>query len=192
MKTEENKQIEELLERFFEGRTSNEEERALYDFFARADLPPGLESYKELFGYFEKGIAVEFREMPELTLPSETSSPNKRKIGWAVVLVVAASILALLVNTFLSSREDPFNPYEGSFIVHNGQHITDPERIQREIGRMEVRQERMERLIREIDRKECLTDMADIRVEKAYTRLMEDLSDDMPRGEIRRMLESDE
>lgn len=191
MKTEENKQIEELLERFFEGQTSTEEERILYDFFARAEIPAGLESYRELFGYFEKGIAEEFREIPKLILPGETPSPNKRKIGWAVVLVVAASILALLINT-LFIREDPFNPYEGSFIVRNGKHITDPERIRREIGRMEIRQERMECLIREIDGKECLTDMADIRVEKAYTKLMKDLSDDTPRGEVKRMLESDE
>ena len=45
MKTEEYKSIEDLLDRFFEGRTSNEEERVLYEFFARPDLPAHLERY---------------------------------------------------------------------------------------------------------------------------------------------------
>ncbi|MCS3063106.1 hypothetical protein NXX40_10920 [Parabacteroides distasonis] len=39
MKTEEYKSIEDLLDRFFEGQTSNEEERVLYEFFARPDIP---------------------------------------------------------------------------------------------------------------------------------------------------------
>ena len=34
MKTEEYKSIEDLLDRFFEGQTSNEEELVLYEFFA--------------------------------------------------------------------------------------------------------------------------------------------------------------
>ncbi len=38
MKTEEYKSIEDLLDRFFEGQTSNEEERVLYEFFARPNV----------------------------------------------------------------------------------------------------------------------------------------------------------
>ena len=50
MKTEEYKSIEDLLDRFFEGQTSNEEERVLYKFFARPDIPAHLERYREVFG----------------------------------------------------------------------------------------------------------------------------------------------
>lgn len=42
MRTEEYKYIENLVERFFEGQTSNEEERVLYEFFARPDIPAHL------------------------------------------------------------------------------------------------------------------------------------------------------
>mgnify|MGYP001515081481 CR=1 FL=1 len=59
MKTEEYKSIEDLLDRFFEGQTSNEEERVLYEFFARPDIPAHLERYREVFGYFESGIALD-------------------------------------------------------------------------------------------------------------------------------------
>ena len=53
MKTEEYKSIEDLLDRCFEGQTSNEEEQGLYEFFARPDIPAHLERYREVFGYFE-------------------------------------------------------------------------------------------------------------------------------------------
>ena len=49
MQSDEYTYIENLLERFFEGETSNAEERELYAFFARPDLPEHLKSYKPLF-----------------------------------------------------------------------------------------------------------------------------------------------
>ena len=42
MKSDEYIYIENLLERFFEGETSNAEEQELYAFFARPDLPEHL------------------------------------------------------------------------------------------------------------------------------------------------------
>ena len=119
MKTEEYKSIEDLLDRFFEGQTSNEEERVLYKFFARPDIPAHLERYREVFGYFESGIALDFSETPELRLPAKEIS-YKRKIGWAIAVCVAASLLLFLVNTVFMNQNASFNPYEGSYIVRNG------------------------------------------------------------------------
>ena len=116
MKTEEYKSIEDLLDRFFEGQTSNEEERVLYEFFARPDIPAHLERYREVFGYFESGIALDFSETPELRLPAKEIS-YKRKIGWAIAVCVAASLLLFLVNTVFMNQNASFNPYEGSYIV---------------------------------------------------------------------------
>ncbi len=112
MKTEEYKSIEDLLDRFFEGQTSNEEERVLYEFFARPDIPAHLERYREVFGYFESGIALDFSETPELRLPAKEIS-YKRKIGWAIAVCVAASLLLFLVNTVFMNQNASFNPYEG-------------------------------------------------------------------------------
>ena len=97
MKTEEYKSIEDLLDRFFEGRTSNEEERVLYEFFARPDIPAHLERYREVFGYFESGIALDFSETPELRLPAKESS-NKRKIRWAIDDSEASKLKLFMVN----------------------------------------------------------------------------------------------
>ena len=63
----------------------------LYKFFARPDIPAHLERYREVFGYFESGIALDFSETPELRLPVKESS-DKRKMGWAIAVCVAASL----------------------------------------------------------------------------------------------------
>ena len=44
MKADEYIYIENLLERFFEGETTNAEEQELYAFFARPDLPEHLKN----------------------------------------------------------------------------------------------------------------------------------------------------
>lgn len=69
----------------------------LYEFFARPDIPAHLERYREVFGYFESGIALDFSETPELRLPAKEIS-YKRKIGWAIAVCVAASLLLFLVK----------------------------------------------------------------------------------------------
>lgn len=43
------KYIEQLLERYFDGVTSLEEEQILRAFFAQQDVPESLSSYKEMF-----------------------------------------------------------------------------------------------------------------------------------------------
>ena len=52
--------IETLLERFFEGQTSNMEEQKLYEFFAGYDVPEHLLHYKKVFTYFDIGLNSEF------------------------------------------------------------------------------------------------------------------------------------
>ena len=42
-------EIRELTDRFFEGTTTLEEERRLYDFFRQKDIPQDLEPYKDMF-----------------------------------------------------------------------------------------------------------------------------------------------
>ena len=77
-------------------------------------------------------LPLDFSETPELRLPAKESS-NKRKIGWAIAVCVAASLLLFLVNQLFMGTEEVINPYEGSYIVRNGCVVTDLDRIQPEI-----------------------------------------------------------
>lgn len=58
---------EELLNKYFDGETTCEEERELRHFFAQEKIPPGLMIYRPLFAYIEN----------EATLHKE--APNKKK-----------------------------------------------------------------------------------------------------------------
>ncbi len=120
MKADEYTYIENLLERFFEGETTNTEEQELYAFFARPDLPEHLNDYKPVFGYFETGIAREVEKGEEAAMPVRKFPFFKR---W----------LFLFLNKGDSGKEDEFNPYAGSYIIRNGVKTEIPEAVAREL-----------------------------------------------------------
>jgi hypothetical protein len=115
----ENPHIEALLERFFEGDTSNAEERELYAFFSGDDLPEHWLGYKELFGWFDGGIRDE-------APPAERLPRPKRRPGlWAAAAAAAAAVVtALLIRPAGVPEEPPF--HVESYIIRNGVKITDP------------------------------------------------------------------
>lgn len=193
MDADEYKRIADLLDRFFEGRTSNEEERALYAFFSRTDVPAEWERYKALFAYFENGIASEIEAAREAgRAPGD--SRGGRIVWWSVAVGVAASLL-LLVGLLLFERESSdFDPYEGSYIVRNGQVIVDMERIRPEIEaayrKAEAAERAAERMLGEGDCLDRQIRAAEKRVERIHTSLLEGVGDDRLRTEVRRLLES--
>jgi len=121
--------IEELLERFFDGKTSNKEEERLYSFFRKEDIPGHLKQYKQVFEYFESGLEDEINE--EIQQNNTAKPVFKQKILWTIVSGIAAAI-------FLFIFLQPWNivetdPLEGSYIVKNGQRIDDLDKIRGEL-----------------------------------------------------------
>ena len=57
------KDIETLLNKYFEGETTCEEERRLRRFFAEGLVPEHLEVYRPMFAFFE----AEQKELPEIS-----------------------------------------------------------------------------------------------------------------------------
>lgn len=173
MQPNEYQHIEALLERFFDGDTSNQEEQELYAFFARRDLPEHLLPYKEVLGYFEKGIA---REVAAVETPAPVrKDPFVRRWLWAGIAIAASLSLFLFLNNRGSKEEESFNPYTGSYIIRNGVRTEIPEEVAREIDkvvretekekyekeRMAIRtfrqhQENMERLDKKKKQIECM------------------------------------
>jgi len=146
----ETENIKTLLNRFFEGETSNADEQTLYRYFAGDNLPDELAGYKPVFQYFETGLAAEAEAMPSDDKPLARRIVMRR---WYVWSGLAAAVLAGVIYLVSYSRTDTFDPYEGSYIVRGGVKITDTRRIRPEIERtyraaME-QQEAMERLINE-------------------------------------------
>ena len=99
------KDIETLLNKYFEGETTCEEERRLRRFFAEGLVPEHLEVYRPMFAFFEaeqkelaeisgKGNAA---EMPELA-PFEKKTKTVRQYLTYSLSAAAAAILLLVAN----------------------------------------------------------------------------------------------
>ena len=134
MQMNEYKYIEDLLERFFEGETSNAEEQELYQFFARPDLPEHLKPYQPVFGYFETGIVREVSGTE--TVKPARKAPFVKRYLFAGIAIAASLLLLFVLNNRTDKAEDDFNPYAGSYIIRNGVRTEIPEEVAREIDKV--------------------------------------------------------
>ena len=185
-----NERIKDLLNRFFEGQTSDKEERELYLFFRRDNLPEEFASYRSVIKYFETGLADELDSaMPNP--PSRTISSKKRWIVWSSI---AASFLLILFAPlyFLNIPETP-DPLEGSYIIRNGMRITDLKRIRPEleatIQNAFLQQEETEQFIEQLSQEDNRVENEVIlQVLEQYSRILENIQDDTIRNEVKIIL----
>lgn len=115
--------IKLLIERFFEGETSLEEEQRLYAFFSsHRSLPEELESYREMFAGFD---AISFAPRTNV----------RRRLLYVLSGVAAAILLAIGIFVAVDIHEDKVlaNNYEGSYMIVKGKRITDLSRIKPDI-----------------------------------------------------------
>ena len=64
--------IDELLDKYFEGETSCEEERELRRFFTEEEVPEHLQTYRPLFAYLN-------REATSMAEPTEEKSVQQNR-----------------------------------------------------------------------------------------------------------------
>jgi len=92
--------IEDLLEKYYNGETSLEEEKLLRKFFREESVPVHLQSHAGQFGYFETaGIqqpSVGFNSKLAARLDPPKLKPIRRFTGW--VTRIAAGLILLLVG----------------------------------------------------------------------------------------------
>ena len=136
-----------LIERFFEGDTSLEEEQWLYDYFKQTkDLPQELEAYREMFLDFDAitlddAPSVEMTEVePISSLPKVEQTialnPPKYRSLWKQVVGIAAMI-AIIVGSVWSYQTyqdiQLQNIYGGSYVIVDGKRIDNLREILPEI-----------------------------------------------------------
>ena len=108
------KDIETLLNKYFEGETTCEEERRLRRFFAEGLVPEHLEVYRPMFAFFEA-------EMPELA-PFEKKTKTVRQYLTYSLSAAAAAIL-LLVG--ISGIYRHLSPAPANYVIIDGKEYTD-------------------------------------------------------------------
>ena len=126
--------IEPLVEQYFEGLTSAEEEAFLRRYFTTEDVPESLMVYKPLFVYFDS-------EITKLSGNTEQSAANRtnqrtsimnrtnRRTSLVWWLSGAAACAAILIGSFFLASQQKQCPGKGDYVMIDGRCYTDAETI---------------------------------------------------------------
>ena len=122
-----NKNIEEYINRFLDGETTNAEEQAIYRFFCTGNVPAHLKEYAPMFAWYEGGMQgepkpqamedtkVEKRKTFSLRIPVTAWSA-----GIAAMVVVTLGLGLLVFSGQNLAKNHKWSCYEGSYIEVNG------------------------------------------------------------------------
>lgn len=167
------KNIEDYINRFLEGETTNAEEQAIYRFFRTGEVPPHLKEYAPMFAWYEGGMQGEPEpkpmEEPECgphPVMASGKKPFRLRIpvaawsaGIAAMMVIALGLgLLLYSDNDLPVHSEDWSCYEGSYIEVGGKRITDIKQILPLILEEQAAAEQKEKLaeqrLREMEKKE--------------------------------------
>ena len=101
-----NEYIKALLDKYWEGDTSLEEELQLHLYFNQSKVDPALKTFQPLFDYFknEKGISIDLSDevMSKINAVEQKVAPVAKPVtriislGWQRAVAIAASLLLVL------------------------------------------------------------------------------------------------
>lgn len=128
-----------LLARFFDGRTDNEQEKELAEFFASDGVPERWQGYRDMFGYLGTGLAGDLAGTAVVPAPPKPAVKPRGHVrerrmwyaGIAASLLTVVACLSILIGKGPQRHE--LGEFEGSYIVRNGKVITDAEEVMPEI-----------------------------------------------------------
>jgi hypothetical protein len=107
------KYIEQLLERYWQGETTLQEEAILRAFFSQDDVPASLMKYKSLFdcGLQEETLGDDFDARILDSIGEDEKVPKAKVVSWSsrlMPLFKAAAIVAILL-TIGNAAQAPWN-----------------------------------------------------------------------------------
>lgn len=121
------KYINQLLERYWNGETSLEEENILRSFFSQEEVPAALKVYQRLFLYEQRemmaeGLGADFDEkVMRLIGNAEEDAPKQVKVISLTErlkpLFKAAAIVAIFL-TLGNAMQVPFNNHNAEYVGH--------------------------------------------------------------------------
>lgn len=82
--------IEKLLDHYFEGNSSTEDDKLLKDYFSSSNVAQHLKQYQPLFDYFEEAKQETFSQ--EILLTPKRRDKKRNNVMW---LSIAASLAVL-------------------------------------------------------------------------------------------------
>ena len=123
--------IEELLEKYFDGQTTCEEERALRRFFASDQVPEHLEVYRPLFACIDQKVEAFQQTQKEESTPAKqskaTSKPTRLYRLYYLTTGIAA---ALLLCIGIAGLLPHITTNHTSYAIIDGHYCDDPKLVQ--------------------------------------------------------------
>lgn len=107
--------IDELIERYFEGETSVAEEKVLYRFFKQKDLAEKYRAEKAMFEHFAH----------------EKAAKEPRRVRIVPQVVRWTAIAAAIMGSvwIINRNEAPAHPLIGSYVIIDGTTYTNPQKV---------------------------------------------------------------
>lgn len=99
------KQIEALLEKYWEGDTTLEEERLLKTYFASGEVDAGLRQFAPLFQVFREEKAVQLVQKPVI------ADLRPQQYNWRPLAAAASVVLLLAAGIWWWQRPGPTDQY---------------------------------------------------------------------------------
>lgn len=125
--------IEALLEKFFDGNTTNAEDRALEELFCSGnEVPERYKHYCDMFGWYASGMDTE--KLPTAcTRPKHVFFRSKAAKWWSSVAAVTALTVGIAWLSTWQSHTDNTLLYADNYIVRDGRTITGMPEIKADI-----------------------------------------------------------
>lgn len=111
---------EELLEKYFEGKTSCEEEKQLRHLFTEGDVPQHLQVYRPMFAYLENESQNCESRKQTVHVPQKYHRSRLRHIAYLTTGLAAGVLLVLGI-----ARMESLQTASQNYVIINGQQYTD-------------------------------------------------------------------
>lgn len=119
--------IEELLDKYFEGETTCEEERQLRQYFTQGMVPGHLEVYRPMFAFFDEE-KKSLKRLPSAKVVNRTITSFRRHLIYGFS-GLAASMLIILAIAGVARY---FNPTPGNYVIIDGECYTSTKLVHEE------------------------------------------------------------
>ena len=122
--------IKQLLDKYFEGKTSLQEEQTLRNYFRQDNIDESLLEFKPMFDFFNAERELTMLEENEtIVIPEQTNRPKRNKILFSRISIgIAASFMLFLSIkfTFFNQQKDVLTQ---SIVYVDGKKFTDVKTI---------------------------------------------------------------
>lgn len=132
--------INEWLNRFFEGLTTCEEEKALFAYFRQERVLSSVEKYREMMLWYDNGMKMEesHKKIPHNKPHFLKKMYRYISVAASIVIIFMAGIYWFELKKQNQTLQEQYEIYYGSYVIENGEKNTDLSKILHEVKRGEA------------------------------------------------------